>query len=290
MSILKPEQRPTFAVKYNRSSFAFDHSLQELDLFDIEPLRELAKRLPDPAYYSTANSTVGDGWKRLGGHRPSLDATMAMLGETNSLVLLKHCEKDPKWGVLFRALMREVVEHAGDALGADLDAGRTTIVISSARRVTPYHIDAEVNFLLQVRGHKLLHVFDSNDRTILSDAELEAFYGGDYDGARYRADRECEARVYPLEPGKGIHIPLHAPHWAQNLDDVSVGVSLNFNLRSGARLAKLYKMNNRLRQAGFAPAPPGVSPWRDEVKVAAFAGLVGARALLQSRRPKVTTS
>jgi len=290
MPILKPEQRSTFTATYNHSSFAFDHSLHELDLFDIEQLRELAKRLPDTAYYSTADSTVGDGWKRLGAERSSLDATIAMLKETNSLILLKHCEKDPRWGALFRALMREVVEYAGNGLGADLDVGRTTIVISSARRVTPYHIDAEVNFLLQVRGRKLLHVFDSNDRTILSDAELEAFYGGDYDGARYRADRESEARVFPLEPGRGVHIPLHAPHWAQNLDDVSVGVSLNFNLRSAARLAKLYKINNRLRKAGFMPAPPGACAWRDEVKVAAFTGLTGARSLLQLRRPKAVTT
>jgi hypothetical protein len=286
MAILKPEQRPTFTTAYNRSSFSFDHSLHELDLFDLEHLRALAKRLPDPAYYSTAKTTVTDGWKRLGGDRPSLDATMAMLGETNSLVLLKHCEKDPQWGELFRALMREVVEHAGDALGADLDIGRTTIVISSPRRVTPYHIDAEVNFLLQVRGHKLLHVFDSNDSSVLSETELEAFYGGDYDGAHYRAERESEARVYQLEPGRGIHIPLHGPHWAQNQDDVSVGVSLNFNLRSGARLAKLYKMNNRLRKAGFRPTAPGVSAWRDKMKVAAFEGLNAMRSLRRARPQK----
>jgi hypothetical protein len=273
MPILKPEQRPTFAETYNRSSFAFDHALHELKLFDLDELRALAGRLPDPAYYSTAKSAVGDGWKRLGDRRPSLDRTLASLAETNSLVLLKHCEKDPQWGELFRELMREVVEQAGDALGADLDIGRTTIVISSPHRVTSYHIDAEVNFLLQVRGHKLLHVFDPNDRTILSEAELEAFYGGDYDGAHYRADRESDANVYPLEPGRGVHMPLHAPHWAQNLNDVSVGVSLNFNLRSGSRLAKLYKVNNRLRKAGLVPVPPGVSPWRDRVKLAAFASL-----------------
>jgi hypothetical protein len=273
MPILKPEQRPTFAETYNRSSFPFDHSLHELKLFDLDELRALAGRLPDPAYYSTAKSAVGDGWKRLGDRRPSLDRTLATLTETNSLVLLKHCEKDRQWGELFRELMREVVEQAGDALGADLDIGRTTIVISSPRRVTSYHIDAEVNFLLQVRGHKLLHVFDPNDRTILSEAELEAFYGGDYDGAHYRAERESDARIYQLEPGSGVHMPLHAPHWAQNLDDVSVGVSLNFNLRSGSRLAKLYKVNNRLRKAGLVPIPPGVSPWRDRVKLAAFASL-----------------
>lgn len=285
MSILKPEQRPTFTQTYNRSSFAFDHSLHELDLFDLEELRALVRRLPDPAYYSTANSAVGDGWKNLG-ERRSLDATLATLGETNSLVLLKHCEKDPQCGDVFRRLMAEVVEQAGDELGADLDLGRTTIVISSPRRVTSYHIDAEVNFLLQVRGHKLLHVFDPNDRTILSDAELEAFYSGDWDGARYKAERESDASVYQLGPGNGVHLPLHAPHWAQNLDDISVGVSLNFNLRSGARLAKLYKMNNRLRKAGIAPLSPGVSQWRDKVKVAAFDGLESARGLRRSHHAK----
>jgi hypothetical protein len=287
MQILKPEQRPTFTETYNRSSFAFDHSLHESDLFDIERLRALAARLPDTPYYSTAKIAVDDGWSHLGEHRPSLDTTMATLAETNSLVLLRHCEKDPEWGELFRRLMGEVVEQAGDALGADLTVGRTTLVISSPHRVTSYHIDAEVNFLLQVRGHKLLHVFNPNDRSILSDAELEAFYGGNYNGAHYKEDREPDASVYELEPGKGVHMPLHAPHWAQNLDDVSVGVSLNFNLTSGARLAKLYKMNNRLRKAGLAPLPPGVSPWRDGIKLTAFAGLERARALLPVRQPKV---
>jgi hypothetical protein len=286
MSILRPEQHPMFMQRYNRSCFGFDHSLHELDLFDTAQLRALAARLPDPAYYSTANSTVGDGWKYLGEDRPSLDAAMATLQETNSLVLLKHCEKDPQSGEIFRRLMREIVEQAGDALGADLAEGRTTIVISSPRRVTSYHIDAEVNFLLQVRGHKLLHVFDPADRTILSDPELESFYGGDWDGARYKTERESDASVFQLEPGKGAHLPLHAPHWAQNLDDVSVGVSLNFNLRSGARLAKLYKMNNRLRKAGLEPVAPGISPWRDSVKLAAFAGLESARGVLRSRPTK----
>jgi hypothetical protein len=290
MSILKPEQRSTFTQAYNRSSFAFDHFLHEVELFDLEHLRALAGRLPDPAYYSMANSGVGDGWKHLGKDRPSLDATLAMLDETNSLVLLKHCEKDPEWGELFRRLMSEVVEQAGDALGSDLDIGRTTIVISSPRRVTSYHIDAEVNFLLQVRGHKLLHVFDPNDRTILSEPELEAFYSGDWDGAHYKTERESDASVFELGPGNGVHLPLHAPHWAQNLDDVSVGVSLNFNLRSGARLAKLYKMNNRLRKAGLQPLAPGVSRWHDKIKLAAFASLEGARSLQRSRQSKAAFS
>jgi hypothetical protein len=282
LSVLTPDQRPAFAANYNRSSFTFGHALEGLDIFNAPELAAMSGRLPDPAYYSTADgAAVGDGWKRIGDRRRSLAETLESLTETNSLVLLKHCEKDPEHGWIFRSLMDEVVEHAGDALQADLDAGRATLVISSPRRITSYHIDAEVNFLLQVRGHKLLHVFDPYDREILSEPELEAFYGGDWDGARYKQERQDAARVYPLEPGTGVHLPLHAPHWAQNLDDVSVGISLNFNLKSGARLAKLYKVNNRMRKAGLAPAAPGTSAWQDRIKLAAFAGLSRTRPFVR---------
>jgi hypothetical protein len=285
-SVLIPEQRPAFATHYNRSSFAFDHSLHQLDIFDVPQLVAMSERLPDRAYYSTADSSVSDGWKRVGDGRSSLAQTLATLSETNSLVLLKHCEKDPEYGRVFLRLMDEVVEQVGEELHGDLDIGRATLVISSPRRVTSYHIDAEVNFLLQVRGRKLLHAFDPSDRRILSDAELEAFYGGDFDGAHYKSDRQGDARVFSLAPGMGVHLPLHAPHWAQNLDEVSVGVSLNFNLRSGARLAKLYKVNNRLRRAGLEPTAPGASAWADNLKLAAFAGVSHCRQLMRHRSAK----
>ena len=38
------------------------------------------------------------------------------------------------------------------------------IFVTSPRRVTPYHIDRECNFLLQIRGEKNLYVFDRNDQ------------------------------------------------------------------------------------------------------------------------------
>jgi hypothetical protein len=288
--VLTSEQRPQFVTHYNRSSFAFDHSLHLLDIFDVPQLVAMSGRLPDQAYYSTADSVVSDGWKHVGERRAPLAQTLETLSETNSLVLLKHCEKDSEYGGVFRRLMDEVVEQVGDELRSDLDVGRATLVISSPRRVTSYHIDAEVNFLLQVRGRKLLHAFDPSDRRILTESELEAFYGGDSDGARYKSDRQSEARVFALTPGMGIHLPLHAPHWAQNLDDVSVGVSLNFNLRSGTRLAKLYKVNNRLRRAGMAPASPGVSAWLDSLKLAAFDGASHCRQLVRHRSVKAALS
>jgi hypothetical protein len=279
-SVLLPDQRPAFATNYNRASFSFEHSLHELEVFDPPQLVALASRLPDPAYYSTANAAIGDGWKRIG-ERRSLAETLAGIRSTNSLVLLKHCEKDPIHGALFRGLMDDVVDHVGPRLRSDLECGRATLIISSPGRITSYHIDAEVNFLLQVRGDKTLHAFDPSDRSILSDVELEAFYGGDHDGAQYKLERQSDARTFALGPGAGVHLPLHAPHWARAKGDVCVGLSLNFTLRSASRLAALYKMNRRLRRAGLRPSAPGVSPWRDRVKLAAFAGAARVRPLLR---------
>ena len=205
------------------------------------------------------------------------------LSDTTSLVLLKDCERDEEYGTIFRGLMEELVEQVGPELRDDLYEGRTTIVASSPGRVTSYHIDAEVNFLFQVRGRKLLHVFDPNDPAVLPVAELEAFYGGDVDGARYKKERQGDARVFVLEPGVGVHMPIHAPHWAQGIAGVSVGVSFNFNLRSGERLKRLYKVNDRLRRAGLSPALPGKSPLLDGLKLVAFAGAsVPARCCARS--------
>ena len=41
------------------------------------------------------------------------------------------------------------------------------IFVSSPGSVTPYHIDPERNFLLQVRGNKTMHMFDGSDRSLL---------------------------------------------------------------------------------------------------------------------------
>ncbi|HMD01736.1 MAG TPA: cupin-like domain-containing protein [Candidatus Baltobacteraceae bacterium] len=277
--ILLTRERPSsLAADYNRASFQFQHDRHVLEIFDLPQLIEMAARLPDAAYYSTAEAGIRDGWKNLGESRPTLRATLESLAESNSLVLLKHCEKDPEHGGIFRAIIDETIERCGTLLRDDVEIARATLVISSPRRITSYHIDAEINFLLQMRGKKTLNVFDPRDPAVLSDQELEAFYSGDWDGAQYKAERQGRANVFELEPGEGIHIPLHAPHWAQNGDDVAVGLSLNFNLRSGAKLAKLYKVNHRLRKAGIRPAPPGVSAWQDRLKLAAFALLRPAKA------------
>src|SRR5215469_12245350 len=102
-------------------------------------------------------------------------------------------------------------------------------MLASPGRVTPYHIDDSENLLLQVHGSKKFFVFDGTDPEIISARELELYWGGhNSDVARYSKEVQDKAIEYKLGPGLGVHVPLTFPHWAQNGDDISVAVSINF--------------------------------------------------------------
>jgi len=265
------DEGPLFEERYNRAPFMFDHSLHELDIFDIPNLAEVSKRLS--AYYSNDSADIGDGWGSDAAKRPSLSETIATIAETNSLVLMKGLAEDPEFAPVFDRVLEEIYDRVGSALTGDVTVSRATLIISSPNRVTPYHIDAETNFLFQLRGDKIVNVFNPNDRTLLTDLELERFYAGDMSAATYQIDRQKDATVFDFAPGKGAHIPILSPHWVQNGDSVSVAISINCSLGTNKRLAHLYKVNNFIRKSGLVPAPPGASAWQDRLKLAAVDGM-----------------
>ncbi len=283
MSAILRDGNDAFVERYNRSTFAFAHAAHALPIFDLEPVIALALRAP-AVYYEYGAGGVGDGWRGEAGERPALRETMETLADANSLVIIKGLAADPQFGGVVRDIVAELLERTGPALRDDVAEARATLIVGSPHRVTPYHFDGETNFLLQLRGTKHLSVFDHTDAGVLSAIELERFYGGDLSAARYQPHRQHDATVYAFAPGDGVHIPLHAPHWVQNGDDVSVAISVNFSLHSTKRLAQLYTFNHLMRRSGLSPAPPGSAPWRDRLKVVAAAGVDYARGL--PRRPR----
>ena len=144
-------------------------------------------------------------------------------------------------------------------------------------------MDAECNFLVQAVGDKSLWVYNQTDRTLVSHEQREAYYGGDMNSIPYQESRLPDVVAYELHAGQGAHIPVFAPHWVRNHDNISVALSVNYELRSGLREKRVYQMNRMLRKLGFAPAAPGQSPWRDRIKVAAAEGLAAVRHVIKSK-------
>jgi hypothetical protein len=247
------------------------------DAFSVAGLIELAKRLPNTnefVYWSNGPIGVSARWEDGKAEKHSLEDTIRHIAENNSMVILKHVEQDPEVGPILRAFLGQVVDLVGPEMRDDVIVGEALVLLASPNRVTSYHIDAESNYLVQLSGDKTLNVFNPADRTLVTDEELERFHDGDYNGAIYKPERQRDARIYDLRAGFGVHIPVGAPHWVRNGDNVSVALSINYELRSVHKLSQIYKINRRLRRLGAAPTAPGVSRWRDRLKLAAASRLV----------------
>ena len=146
---------------------------------------------------------VADGWEDTRARERSLEDAVATIEQSDSLVVLKDIERDPVYGPVFGQVVADIAARVGPRMEADLLHGRATMLISSPRRVTAFHIDAEANFLLQLRGEKTVHVFDGSDGAVLSSAELEAFYAGDLNAARYEEQKQAKAPQHRLPSGAG---------------------------------------------------------------------------------------
>jgi hypothetical protein len=180
--------------------------------------------------------------------------------------------------------MAELQEFTGLNLERVMKVQEVILFITSPKRITTYHIDRECSLLLQIQGDKHISIFDRNDREVLSEEEIERFWSVDHNAPRYKPELQHHATVYELRPGNGVHIPVNAPHWVQNGDNISVSLNVNFQYRDTMR-ANLYRLNFLLRKMGLRPTPPGASPARDKVKSMAALPAVWAKNISRGRKP-----
>ena len=94
-------------------------------------------------------------------------------------------------------------------MAEDVLVGRATILIASPHRITSYHIDSDVNYLLQIAGDKSFSVFDQTDRALITDEELERYFSGDESAACFKPDRQTEATASRSPGGIWRARPVH---------------------------------------------------------------------------------
>jgi hypothetical protein len=82
-------------------------------------------------------------------------------------------------------------------------------------------------------------------------------------------------------------LPVGAPHWVKNGDNVSISLNINVHFHD-MDWGNIYRANHFLRRVGLKPAPPGQSKTKDILKGRVVHGLISARRLLQ-RRPLPTS-
>jgi Cupin-like domain len=244
------------------------HDLANHPLLALPKLRALAHRLQTVRYHS-GKLTATDSFEHAAKEHPNgltMDETIENLEHAGSWVYFSHIESDPEY--------KPLVDEVLDCVQSQLPAGSGPLLLragwiflSSPGAVTPYHMDHEQNFLLQIRGSKIINVWDPRDRTVVSENELESFHATySLKETKYREEFQPKARVFHAKSGEGAYMPYTAPHWVTNGPEVSVTFSCTFVTAKAQREGQAFAANHKLRQMGMSPKPVGSSPIRDSLK------------------------
>ena len=259
-----------FREHFGRRPFLVRHNLAQHELFTLPRLIELSRRLPASSVeYNAGDIPVSIDPAQTPRTGLSVEETLRRIAECRSWMVLKHVEQDPAYRDLLERCLAEV-----GGLTEQFSPGMSEkvgfIFVSSPGSVTPYHMDPEENFLLQVRGRKTMSLFDRDDRSIVTDQEIERFLSGAHRNLVLRDGTLAKARAYELTPGLGVHVPMTSPHWVKNGDEVSISFSITFQTRASMRRGHTHRMNAELRKWGVTPGPVGRSRLVDTAKQLAY--------------------
>lgn len=272
--LIDPTQRELFTANCNRRPFLFRHNLCELEQFQPAYLRRIAQQFVDaeaPIYFNTGKGKVQDGFDTHDASAKKLTAAEALeqMSQEELLFKMPQISRLPEYQPFMKGSMNKVLEACGLPTEGWDSRRSISVFMAGPRRITPFHIDAEISFLCQVTGTKTIWVADGNDRDIVTEDELERFWRGEGQSAKFKAIAEQRAQKFTLSPGVGIHIPINFPHWVENGDNVSMSVSLSFHAvkyRPGA----VHRFNSYLRQMHLQPTPPGRLKWLDAFKESVY--------------------
>lgn len=273
-----------FKADFGKLPFYIGHRLAGHPSFQLESLVELATRLPEKSVeYNAGNIDVNQDPGKTPRNGLSIADTVRRIREHNSWMVLKNVEQDPVYRELLDGCLDEIKPYS-EAVEPGMNRREGFIFISSPRAVTPFHIDPEQNFLLQVAGKKWVHQWDRNDRVVLTENDLERFCAfAPHRNLPYQDRFEERARVFELTPGRGLHFPSFVPHWVKNGDEASISFSITFRTGSTVRAYGAYRVNEMLRRYGLRPSPPGRLQAIDRAKLNVVRVLEKVRNVRETR-------
>lgn len=266
---ISPGSENLFRENYNRRPFVLEHHLSGHPLLELPHLTSVAQsfaaRQPERLYYTIGNVNLSSGWD-YGTQRPvPPKEAIDQIQTANTWLILKRVQILPEYGQLLDQILQDIHAASAKEWKRSTTDRNISVIITSPNQVTPYHMDADCNYLLQIAGAKTVFVFNGADRSVVTAGELERFYTGQINAAQYREASQNGAWRFELTPGHGIHIPVTFPHWVQNSDNVSISVSINFRFVDRT-VPDIYRLNHYLRRLGLHPKLPGESIISDGAK------------------------
>jgi hypothetical protein len=256
-----------FSGGFDRRPFLFTHKLHLHELLSIAAFKKLAAKMAAAerprGYFWLSEESRGLKWGS-SAFRKALNEGFDQIEVSRMRLKLSSIHLEPEYGELLAACTQELSELTSVDLSRAYRDPVATVFVTSPGEVTPYHVDHDANFLVQLYGTKTVNIFDGNDHELLPWRELEEYWHG----ARHiRLREEFQSRAIPFElrPGLGVHNPVNFPHWVKNGPLPSVSLAMSFTRVKHDPLDVL-RMNRYLRRWGIEPAPPGKNAAIDSAK------------------------
>ncbi len=264
-----PGNETLFRENYNQRPFVLEHQLSGHPLLQLPHLvavaQSFASEHPERLYYTIGNQNLSGGWDYTTQRPVPPKEAIDQIQTANTWLILKGVQVLPEYRKLLDQFLQEIHAVSGREWKHGTASRNLSVIITSPKQITPYHMDADCNYLLQIAGAKTVYVFNGADRNVVTPEELERFYSGQINAAQYRESSQKGAWQFDLTPGHGVHIPVTFPHWVENGNNVSISVSINFRFVDRT-VPDIYRLNRYLRRVGLRPRLPGESAVSDGVK------------------------
>lgn len=273
------------------------HNLHKHPLLQLDQLEALAHRLlplkqcrflaPGATEKSdfTHHSKSPDG--------RALSEVFKHISKPGTWVALYNADEDPQYAALVEEALSSV-RHFIDRDEPGVFIQQAYIFISAPPAVTPFHIDRNNNFWLQVHGRKTINVWDRNDRNILPPSVVENFIiDFSLNNVTFRDEFWATRNEWDLGPGEGVYMPCTAPHttrtddsWVTQDNSVSVSIAIVFHTEKTRRLSYIHSFNRVMRRFKLSPKFAGESPF-DGAKYYLGRVVVGIKKLIRGYKPPI---
>lgn len=272
-------------TRFGRAVFEIGHRLSDHPLFQLDRLVDLACRNARHVQWHRGDldhdEVRGDhgdpdreqkntfGARKFPGNGLGIRETIEQIESNGSWMLIREIGEIPEYRLLLERYMAEVHESVGP-LAPGIHKTRSDVVISSPGAITPFHMDEEQNFLLEIRGRKSITIVDGTNEVAVNEDDREVFFADNGELHPGRLDKGVPHVTLELRPGAGVHIPSFFPHCVTNGDNVSVAVTTMFFTAATERRRELFRLKRWQRALGLPAAPVGTHPRLDDLKLAAL--------------------
>jgi hypothetical protein len=189
--------------------FAIRHRLAGHPLLTLPRIAQLAAQLPrDLIEYNSGTVAISQDPDAT----PAVDLdpveVVQSIETAGAWMVLKRVENSPE----YRQLMEDALLSVARARGRNslLDTGfeqlEGFLFVSPPNSTTPFHLDSEDNFFVQIHGEKFFTIFDNTDRSLVSEDEIERSMAS-HRNLKYDESFAPRGTAFQLLAGDGCYVP-----------------------------------------------------------------------------------